>query len=111
MPETLYIGSDINAAETKVLFDERDFFDLVDQYMGHDARRYVERLITADKQSLEDAYMKGRAEGLEEGTDSDSQLAYENGHEDGYDEGYDDGYAKGYAEGFEEGYKKHNPFS
>ena len=59
MPETLYIGSDINTAETKVLFDERDFVDLVDQYMGCDARRYIERLIRAQESDLSDQYQKG----------------------------------------------------
>lgn len=82
MPETLYIGSDINTAETKVLFDERDFFDLVEYYMGQDAVRHIEAMISADKAT--------QAE-----------------HERELKEAY----AEGYAEGFKAGYKKHNSWA
>ena len=40
MPQTLYIGDSI-----KVIFDRRDFVDLVEQTLGIDARNYLEELI------------------------------------------------------------------
>ena len=69
MPETLYIGSDINTAETKVLFDERDFVDLVEERLGSDARKYLEGIIARrdeairwEKVAIEDAnYYSGLA--------------------------------------------------
>lgn len=69
MSETLYIGSDINTAETKVLFDELDFADIVEERLGYDARKYMESLL-----------VRGRADG------------YEDGYKDGYASGYNDGY-------------------
>lgn len=107
MPETIYIGNDINTAKTKVLFDQRNFVELIDQYMGADAARCLECLLRADVKALDDAYEKGRLAGLEEDASSEC-LYYNNGHADGYDEGYDAGYAEGYAEGFEAGYKRHS---
>lgn len=79
MPKTIYIGRDIKAAEPKVLFEERDFIELIGQYMGADAAHYMECLLRA---------------------------AEENAGADGYDEGYDTGYVDGYTAGLEDGNKE-----
>lgn len=67
MPETLYIGSDINTAETKVLFDEQDFLELVEERMGRDARAHIESIEERHKLALEDAYNDGWSDGYEDG--------------------------------------------
>ena len=77
MPETLYIGSDINTAETKVLFGEQDFVELIDEHLGRDARQYCEEII-----SQRDDAMR--------------QLAYFE-RDGGYDGGYQDGFDAGLA--------------
>jgi len=105
MPETIYIGQDMATAEVKVLFDERDFIDLVAEKLGGDAARFLEDIIDHHSSETNDAYERGRLAGLEE---NDDATAYNNGREDGYEEGHTAGYAEGYAEGFEDGYKKHN---
>lgn len=64
MPKTLYIGDDITTAETKVLFDERDFLELVKEQLGRDASEYLERLISAKEY---DQYRKGWGEGYDDG--------------------------------------------
>lgn len=109
MAKTLYIGD-----EMKVLFGSRDFFDLVEYYMGQDAVRHIEAMISADnatqaehERELKEAYDEGAADAWSH----QDYEAYENGKEDGYEEGYDAGYAEGYAEGFKAGYKKHNPWA
>lgn len=111
---TLYIGENVVNSATKVLFDSRDFIDLVEQYMGRDAARYLEDLIEEDKldqdrmaQDLQDAYN----EGAEDAWSHQDFEQYNNGHEDGYDEGYKVGYAEGYAEGFKAGHERRNPWA
>lgn len=77
MPKTLYIGSDISTAETKVLFGEYDFVELVDEYLGRDAKQYLAEII------------KQRDDAIQE-------LAYLNRCGD-YDDRYQDGFDAGLA--------------
>ena len=111
MAETLYIGDDIQSSEAKVILQDSDFIDLVYDRLGRDAGVYLESMLLADKESLEEAFQRGRNAVLDENDDDGQSQAYYNGHEDGYDEGHDAGYAEGYADGFKDGYKKHNPWA
>lgn len=61
MPETIYIGNDINTAKTKVLFDERDFVELVGERLGTDARRYIEQLIE-QRDAIHEQYKEALAD-------------------------------------------------
>lgn len=111
MAKTLYIGDNVQTSEAKVILKDSDFVDLVYDRLGRDAGMYLESMLSADAEALEEAFTRGRNEGLDENDGSDECYAYNNGHEDGYDEGHDAGYAEGYADGFKDGYKKHNPWA
>lgn len=107
MAKTLYIGDDIQSSEAKVILKDSDFVDLVYDRLGRDAGMYLESMLSADAETLAEAFQKERDEAVED----NSFHSYNNGHEDGYDEGHDAGYAEGYADGFKDGYKKHNPWA
>lgn len=64
--ETLYIGHDAATAEMKVIFDEQNFVDLVQEQLGSDARRYLEAIIS-DRNHCKEAADKalGEADYLE----------------------------------------------
>lgn len=98
MADTIYIGDD---REMKVLFDERDFIDLVYEKLGGDAARFLEDIIDHHSAETNDAYERGRLAGLEE---SDDGSAYAAGCEDGYESGWSDGHSAGYQEGYDDGY-------
>ena len=104
MAETIYIGDSIVDSETKVLFDESDFVDLVKQYMGSEAASYLENIINSNADAVIEAYENG----VSNAWSQYDATEYSNGRDDGYEEGWANGYAEGYAQGFEEGYKKHN---
>lgn len=60
MADTLYIGNDINTAEMKVLFCERDFIDLVAEKLGGDAARFLEDIIDMKNEYALEAMMERR---------------------------------------------------
>lgn len=112
MAETLYIGNDILAAKTEILFSEQQFVNLVDQYMGSDAAKYLERCLqsTGDdmrehEREVQDAYDAGYEHGLMDGHDG----GYDEGMEDGRNLGYHKGYTDGFDKGVESGILLVNP--
>lgn len=85
MPETIYIGQDINTATPKTIFKPQDFVDLVEEMMGPYARKYLEEELdfqSGNSRSEQEAYDRG----------------YDEGYHDGLEEGYEDGYEHGLAE-------------
>lgn len=75
MPETIYIGQDINTATPKTIFKPKDFVDLVEDIMGPYARKYLEEELDFQAGNL-----------------SSEQAAYDRGYEDGFHAGFDAGY-------------------
>lgn len=64
MPDILQIGY----VPHTVLCD-RDFLDLVEEYMGYEARSYAESLMCAKQGEVEESYKMGYEEGLARGID------------------------------------------
>ena len=75
MAETLYIGKDIDTAETKVLFCEQDFVRLVDECLGCDTRRYLEKII------------RQRDDAMQQLAHLERDGGYDGGYQDGFDTG------------------------
>ena len=92
---TLYIGENVVNSATKVLFDDKDFIDLVEQYMGSDAAQYLIELIGDREEDIRIAYDHGIADAwCAHGAED-----YAEGMSVGYEDGYDKGYTAGYCDG------------
>lgn len=92
---TLYIGENVVNSATKVLFDDKDFIDLVEQYMGSDAAQYLIELIGDREEDVRIAYDHGIADAwCAHGAED-----YAEGMSVGYEDGYDKGYTAGYCDG------------
>lgn len=109
MAQTLYIGDDVQTSEAKVILKDSDFVDLVYDRLGRDAGIYLESMLSADKAALEEAFVRGRNEGIDESDGGAECQAYNVGYDDGFDDGNDEGYIKGYDDGYRAGYNDGSP--
>mgnify|MGYP006991703168 CR=1 FL=1 len=93
MAKTIYIEKPNGFTYTEVVFNIRDFVELIAKELGPSARDYLEDLINerddATRRVLE----------LEE--ECDPETAYQQGYTAGYDDGYDDGLRDGEREGLD----------
>lgn len=75
LAQTIYIGDDVATSQMKVLFNEQDFINLIEEYMGRDVRNYLESLIRHQKELIaiekQEEWESGYTEGFKDGRNAD----------------------------------------
>lgn len=89
MAQTIYIGDNSATSVSKVIFSEQDFVNLVYEYMGGDARNYLEQILEQRNETTRELNEVTRE--LDEIKSPWSSTIYDGGWNDGYESGYQEG--------------------